>query len=249
MGATALPGDAFRVEVELAPKAAAAQPTAVQRHHDPPMPLALADIPAIAAQLGDDTLHVWQLRYERSHGRAPLLALLAGYLGVPADTVRLGTGPHGRPQLGPAQACSLDFNWSHSGDRALVALGRGVAPGIDIERRRARPRALALASRYFDPAEAAWLATQPPELRDEAFLALWTAKEAVLKALGRGLAFGLDRLHVEVAAGAPRLRRLEGERIDAWQLQALDAGPAYRGALAWRGPPRPVRQWILADAA
>lgn len=212
------------------------------------MPSLLTDVPAIAARLDDDTLHVWQLHYDRGRGRAPLLGLLAGYLGVPADAVRLVAGPHGRPQLAPTQACALDFNWSHSGDCALVALGRRVAPGIDVERRRARPRALELARRYFHPAEAAWLATQPSRMRAEAFLALWTAKEAVLKALGRGLAFGLHRLEIDVATGAPQLRRLEGERPEAWQLQALEIDPAYRAALAWRGPPRRIDRWILADA-
>lgn len=214
----------------------------------PRMPISPAKVPAIASQLDDQSLHVWRLPYDPGRGRAPLVALLAGYLGVAAGAVRLVEGAHGRPQLAAADADALDFNWSHSGDCALVALGRRVVPGIDVERRRPRPRALALARRYFHPSEASWLAAQPGERREEAFLALWTAKEAVLKATGRGLAFGLQRLAIDVADGVPRLRHLADDAADAWQLHPVEAGPGHLAAIAWRGPPRHIRQWVLADA-
>lgn len=213
------------------------------------MPIPLTDVPAIAAELGEDTLHVWRLHHDPGQGRAPLRALLGGYLGLRADAVTLLEGAHGRPQLAPAQAGTLDFNWSHSGECALVVLGHRVTPGIDVEYERARPRALQIARRYFTPFEAAWLAQLPPAQRDPAFLALWTAKEAVVKALGRGLAFGLDRLEIGFDAGMPRLRRLDGDDAGAWQLHALDPGLGHRAALAWRGAPRRIRLEILACAA
>lgn len=212
------------------------------------MPIPPTDVPAVAAQLDDQTLHVWRLPYDAGCRRAPLVALLGSYLGMPPDTVQLVEGSHGRPQLAPAQAGALDFNWSHSGGCALVALARRVAPGIDVERLRPRPRALELARRYFHPVEAAWLAAQPVDQRDEAFLALWTAKEAVLKALGRGLAFGLHRLEIGLDTGGPELLQLADEDAGAWQLHSLDAGSGHRAAIAWRGPHRDIRQWVLADA-
>ena len=212
------------------------------------MPIPSSDVPAVAAQLDDQTLHVWQLPYDPGQRRAPLVALLGSYLGVPPDAVRLIEGSHGRPQLAPAQAGGLDFNWSHSGDCALVAIARQLVPGIDVERRRPRPRALELARRYFHPVEAAWLETRPTGQRDEAFLALWTAKEAVLKALGRGLAFGLHRLEIGLDTGVPELLQLADEDAAAWQLHSLDAGSGHQAAIAWRGPPRDIRQWVLADA-
>jgi len=212
------------------------------------MPILLTDAPAIAAELDDATLHVWRLRHDPRCGRAPLRALLACYLGLTPDAVTLVEGEHGRPQLSPAQGQTLDFNWSHSGDCALVAIGRGVAPGIDVERQRARPRALEIARRYFTPREAAWLAMLPAARRDEAFLALWTAKEAVMKALGRGLAFGLDRLEIGFDSGMPRLLRLESDDVQAWQLRALEIGAGHLATLAWRGSPRRIRLEVLACA-
>jgi len=210
------------------------------------MSIPLTDVPAIAARLDGAALHVWRLRYDPHQGRAPLRALLGAYLGLPADAVELVAGSHGRPQLAGAQGDTLDFNWTHSGDCALVALGRQVSPGIDVERRRARPRALEIARRYFAPGEADWLASQPHDRQDEAFLALWTAKEAVLKALGRGLAFGLHRLEIDAPVGAPRLLRLDQEDAAAWQLQALEVDREHVATLAWRGTPRRISQWVLA---
>jgi 4'-phosphopantetheinyl transferase len=191
-------------------------------------------------------VHVWQLAYDHRQGRAPLLGVLAAYLGVPREAVVLGEGEHGRPRLGAGGAEGLDFNWSHSGDRALIAIARGIGPGIDLERLRERPRALEIARRYFSAEEVAWLEALPPPRRSAAFLELWTAKEAVLKALGRGLAFGLHRLSIASGATMLQLRHLEGEDPAGWQLHRLAVDPAHAAALAWCGAPRQVRRWTLA---
>lgn len=188
--------------------------------------------------LADDELHVWLLPYQRAQGRGPLLATLARYLGLPVDAVGLQIEPHGRPSLDDKHG--LSFNWSHSEDRAAIALARGVTPGIDIERLRPRPQALEIARRFFTPEEADALGALDATQCDEAFLRLWTAKEAVLKATGRGLAFGLHRLHIEQVRNIPLLRRIEGQRADDWQLHALDAGPTHLAALAWRGAARRI---------
>ena len=203
---------------------------------------ALPPVPAAAAaQLDDQTVHVWHLGYRRAAGRRPLRRLLAAYLGFDAGVLELTQDAHGRPRLDPRHGAVLDFNWSHSGDHALVAIARGIAPGVDVERRRAQPRALELARRYFDAAEATALAALPEGARDEAFLALWTAKEALLKAHGRGIGYGLQRLRVAAPPQPLRLLRFDGEDIDAWQLQPLHVVPELVAALAWRGAPREVR--------
>ncbi len=211
---------------------------------------ALPPVPAAAAaQLDDHTVHVWHLGYRRAPGRRPLLRLLAAYLDVDASELNLVQDAHGRPRLDSPHDAALDFNWSHSGDHAVVAIARGIAPGIDVERRRARPRALALAGRFFDSAEAAALAVLPEGARDEAFLTLWTAKEALLKAHGRGIGYGLQRLRVAAPPQPLQLLRFDGEDVGAWQLQALDLAPELIAALAWRGAPREVRAApLLADS-
>ncbi|OOG48744.1 4'-phosphopantetheinyl transferase superfamily protein [Rhodanobacter sp. C01] len=201
----------------------------------------------VAEHLRDDEIHVWHLAYRNMQGRAPLRRVLAAYLGIDADAVALLDGEHGRPVLAAVHDTPLGFNWSHSGDHALIAIGRNLVPGVDLEHIRPRPRALEIAQRYFSADEAATLASLPAEDRSIAFLELWTAKEAVLKALGRGIAFGLHRLSIAGTGPHLCLRRLEGEDIQAWQLHRLTVDATLLAALAWRGEARHIRLHRLAS--
>ena len=164
---------------------------------------------------------------------------LAHWLGDPQAPPPLARDEWGRPRLlAPYQ--DRDAGWSHSGEQLLLALGRDVVLGVDLERWRPRPRALELAARYFAPGETRRLRALPADAREAAFLRRWCAKEALLKAHGRGLAFGLHRLEfsgMDDAADAPlRLVACDpalGEP-GRWQLHEWEPQPGYRAALAWR---------------
>ena len=204
------------------------------------------DIAAIAASLDDGAIHVWQLDYDRSLHRAPLHKVLGAYLGLPPDDVVLQQNEHGRPELSPPWDRFLRFNWSHTVDRALIAVARGIQPGVDIERVRPRPRALEIAQRFFHRDELRALEVLADIRRDYAFAQLWTGKEAILKAVGRGIAFGLDRLCLSVAEAEPRLRWMDGDDVAEWNLRRIDVGSDYVARLAWRGPACTVASWTLA---
>jgi len=161
---------------------------------------------------------------------------LAGELGADIDTLPLARDTRGRPRLG-APFAGWDCNWSHSGDGLLIALGRDVQIGIDLERVRPRGRALDLAQRFFTAPELAWLHAAPSAaVRDHGFLRLWCAKEAVLKAHGHGISFGLHRLRFADSPDGLRLVECDaalGQAQD-WSLRELRPAPEYLGALAWR---------------
>lgn len=160
---------------------------------------------------------------------------LAAQLGVTPAELALGRDARGRPRLGPPHA-SHDCNWSHSGAGLLLAVGEGVRVGADLERVRPRPRAQALAERFFTAQEARWLARSAANDRDRAFLRLWCAKEAVLKAHGHGLSFGLDRLRFEPDGDALQLAACDPAlgAPAAWSLREFEPAPGYFAALAWR---------------
>jgi 4'-phosphopantetheinyl transferase len=202
-----------------------------------------------APLLDDQSIHVWRIPYTSSQRRAPLVALLADYLGVPGSVVELDNDARGKPRLAIAagaqgDGATLEFNWSHSGDFALIALAQRGVVGVDIERLGKDLRAIEIARRFFDPGEASVLAALDPDTRDRAFIGLWCAKEAVLKAAGEGLSFGLARLAFAHIGGADwRLAATDpalGEARD-WQVSGFDPASGYRGCLAWHGGSRRIR--------
>ena len=180
----------------------------------------------------------WTWRDHAPHVRAEPLVRewLAVQLGGEAAELALTRGTHGRPVLGGDQA-RFDVSWSHSGEGLLIALAEDADVGVDLERMRPRTRALDVARRYFTPRELDWLSGRAAGDRDHAFLRLWCAKEAVLKAQGRGIAFGLHRFELaEDDAGGLRLVSCDpalGAPGD-WSLLEFAPQPGYRAALAWR---------------
>lgn len=205
------------------------------------------DVAGIAASLSDDTIHVWLLDYRRELRREPLKALLGVYLGLPVESVALRNDEHGRPELVAPWHTLLQFNWSHSAGKAIIAVARGITPGIDIERVYSRARALDIAERFFHPEEAAALKRLDESQRERAFLQLWTGKEAVVKALGRGIAFGLQRFCLTVSPAPPQMLWLDGEDASAWQWHPIDIDADHVASLAWRGTSRTIAKWTLAD--
>lgn len=183
-------------------------------------------------------VHLGLLPHAGGRGETAARAWLAGHLGVAPAAVPLRRDVHGRPCL---DGRGRDCNWSHSGDRLLVALGEGVRVGVDLELARPRAKALEIARRYFHADEAAALARLAPDAVDAAFLRLWCAKEAVLKAHGRGLAHGLDRFAIggfEEADTPLRLRLVDRglAPLDVWSLADVPL-PGAVAVLAWRADP------------
>ncbi|CBA14647.1 4'-phosphopantetheinyl transferase family protein [Xanthomonas albilineans] len=172
----------------------------------------------------------------RTSGEATARCLLAAELGVTSAQLPLYRDARGRPGL-HAPLAHVDTGWSHSGDYLLVAVAANARLGVDIERQLPRPRLLELAQRFFHPDEAAALLALATPAREALFFRLWCAKEALLKAHGHGLAFGLHRLcFAEDATGGLHLAWCDPALGSAacWQVHEWQAASGYRAALAWR---------------
>ncbi|SIQ31271.1 4'-phosphopantetheinyl transferase family protein [Solilutibacter tolerans] len=145
-----------------------------------------------------------------------------------------------RPRMiAPMQ--DFDASWSHSGDQLLVTCGEGLRLGCDLERLRPRPSARALARRYFHADEQVWLDELGDDAAESAFLRLWCAKEAVLKAHGHGLSFGLDRLRFVEGAHGLRLADCDPAlgRSEDWRFMELVPASGFIAAIAWHPLPAP----------
>jgi 4'-phosphopantetheinyl transferase len=164
-------------------------------------------------------------------------------LGVPPAAVRLAarcrtcSGPHGKPYVVEPGA-AVEFSLSHAGDVVAVALA-GVPVGLDVELPGAADPDV-VAGVALAPAERSALDALAAAARADGFLHYWTAKEAVLKATGHGLAVApahvvisapgapLEVLDLPAALGAVRPRLWAGRLGPATACVAmLGPGPAW----------------------
>jgi len=173
--------------------------------------------------------------YIVAHG--VLRHLLARYLrSAPAD-LQFGSGPAGKPFLEPASATEsqIKFNLTHSGGRALLAVGADRELGVDLERVRENLEALAIARRYFFGSERAAIESAAPERRADTFIRYWAAKEAVLKAQGIGIGFPLDRFEVLFDQETDTARittQLPDQLSGDWRIRMLPTDAGWHAAVA-----------------
>ena len=167
-------------------------------------------------------------RYVISHGA--LRSILAMYLGVEVAAIDFDSGPAGKPKLAQNLAGSgVEFNLSHSGEVALIAVTRGEEIGIDVERIREDFAFKPIAQRFFTANEVAALEDLPVDLQREAFYKCWTSKEALLKAEGTGLSGSLDEVQIVLTSeGGVRIALAACE----WSLAELSRIEGYAAALA-----------------
>lgn len=124
--------------------------------------------------------------------RAFLRDVLARELGVEAGSVGLTEVGTGKPALAGTAAATLWFSQSATPGLTAVAVSRQGAVGVDVERTDRRVDYAAILAGFFTDRESNWVHGHPGETaRQEAFLRLWTAVEATVKATGEGLASGL----------------------------------------------------------
>ncbi|HLU66502.1 MAG TPA: 4'-phosphopantetheinyl transferase superfamily protein [Kofleriaceae bacterium] len=131
-------------------------------------------------------------------GRATLRQEVGRALGLPPRDVPLAASESGKPVVAGG---ALEVNVSHAGDVVLVALARGAAIGVDVEQ--LDPRYAGDPGVPLSRRELGDLAALPPDLRLRGFFHAWTAKEAIVKAVGTGLGLPLDSFDVSVDPRRP----------------------------------------------
>lgn len=162
-------------------------------------------------------------RFIAAHG--VLRAELAAVLACAPRSLVFTTDAFGKPYLAEdGRPHGLRFNISHSGGLMALALSESCEIGIDIEcpGAHAARDIDAMIGHICAPAERAALRSLPGQNRIAAFYRLWTRKEALLKAMGRGFQFDPARLDVTHAP-------------ENWSLRDLDLGPGLFAALAAQG--------------
>ncbi len=199
------------------------------------MPLQAADLSLLSR---DERVHA--LRFHRHEDRvrsvatrAALRRLLAIRMRQRPEKLRFAVNLHGKPRLDDESG--IEFNVSHAGRYALIALSTKGQIGVDIEYRDRSLDVKSLGSYVFTRLERL-VALQVSDETDD-FMARWVAKESVLKALGEGISD-----HLQAVSILPREWEGDGYEvvhdfpewfgIKAWPIGAPEG---YMAALALRG--------------
>ncbi|MCC5901421.1 MAG: 4'-phosphopantetheinyl transferase superfamily protein [Halomonas sp.] len=162
--------------------------------------------------------------------RAALRRLLSAQTGVAPEKLVFSENAYGKPLL--KRAHGLAFNVSHAGGYALIALATCGQVGVDIERRRPEAELASLSDLILSPSERRYHDSGRSALP---FIERWVVKEAVLKALGLGIADHLQALSIASFLGQPDTYLLDHSLPVSLPLQAwpLPAPYGYAAALGY----------------
>jgi 4'-phosphopantetheinyl transferase len=192
------------------------------------------------AQAAEFSFEHDRMRFIQAHGS--VRRILSDYSKAGAATLTFARNRNGKPCLVPqANGPKLQFSLSHSSDCCMVAVRRDQPVGIDVEKIRDLPRAIDIAQAYFAPAEGRALNGLQGTAQRDAFFALWTHKEATVKALGISLAANLACVEFDLdQVGGPRLVAWDGDQAIAqsWSVLRLAPAPGYVASLATAHPIR-----------
>jgi 4'-phosphopantetheinyl transferase len=158
--------------------------------------------------------------------RGALKTILSRHTGRAAADIVIDEGKDTKPSL-IADPLGLRFNVSHSGDCAVIALGK-ASLGVDIEAIGETFDWRCVATHLFHHRERAIIASAPEAEQARIFFQFWTLKEAYLKGIGSGSLDDMTSFFVPDAGG------LVGD--PQWKLQPLAAPAGFTAALASSDP-------------
>ena len=162
--------------------------------------------------------------------RGYLRQILSQYLDLTPTQLVFTYSQHGKPAL---EGSPIQFNLSHSRDRAVYGISATAPIGIDIEYMHPLPAA-DLVDRFFSPAEQSIFHSLPVDTQQAAFFHAWVQKEAYLKACGTGLSTSLDQIEVSIDPSTPAAI-VSAPVAGVWQIQKLEISPEYASAIVSGG--------------
>lgn len=161
--------------------------------------------------------------------RAAARRWLATELGLAPREVPIVVESSGRPRLAADLCTDLDFNVSHSHSRAAIAVARGRRVGVDLEYRRSIRELRALVPDVMGPLEREKLDHLEGSAFVQAFYNCWTRKEALVKALGVGIAYPLTLIDLPCVPrdGLVRLPGTASSHASLWAVRTLPLAGEY----------------------
>ncbi len=171
--------------------------------------------------------------YVAAHGL--VRALLCAASGRPAPCWQFETNELGKPApvLKPGEP-DLRISLSHTWGLAVVALSIGREIGVDAECL-GRSAPLEIVQDHFSRIERARIEASHGAEQQAVFFALWTLKEAYVKARSRGLSLALSDMSFDVSPARLRWSKSDPDHR-RWQFWQSEIGSNHIAALAIENP-------------
>ncbi len=150
--------------------------------------------------------------------RARLRHLLSRLTGIPPQQVLFEYNLHGKPRLHRKHRTGLQFNVSHSEGWGVFAFCNNAPVGIDVELFDRKTRYESLVSQILSDRENAQICGWTSAERHTAIRRSWITKEALFKAIGTGIAMGMQAIEFELPLSDINVPR----RIDPILLAKMD---------------------------
>lgn len=173
--------------------------------------------------------------------RATMRIILARYLNTAPERLEFTFNNHGKPSVVNTQ--KLQFNLSHTGDLALLAVGKAYPLGVDVEQFSARSYE-GIAKISFSELELQDFMNAPKELKPALFFHIWSQKEAFIKACGLGLAYPTKEFHVPTIIPTKQLVD-DPLHNTTWQLRSFMPKVGCAGALCHHPTVREIRYGVM----
>ncbi|WP_217166214.1 4'-phosphopantetheinyl transferase superfamily protein [Streptomyces sp. AC512_CC834] len=186
--------------------------------------------------------------YASAH--AALRGVTAAYAGVHWSQVAFVRGTFGKPYVRGRPG--LRVSLAHTGGMSLIAVSRDGPVGVDVERIVPLRDPAGMRRQILSDWEADRWPTDREDAAHTGLFAHWTCKEAVLKAIGSGLAGDLTAVRVTPGArraGPVPVHAAPGAPTRRWTVRLVDLGPHYRAAVAVTGGGEDVRVRTLTPGA
>lgn len=184
-------------------------------------------------------------RHEFVVGRAMLRILAGAATACGPREVTIGVSEHGKPRVE-----GVEFSVAHSHGLVALALCREAAVGVDVEWMAREIEALEIAQSTFAPGEVKRIeqAAEGAE-RARAFFAVWTRKEAMVKAHGQGMTIPLESFEAPEGDTEQAVELSVKGETRVFYVRGLDVGEGFAGALAVGVEGMKVRKMELSGEA
>lgn len=157
--------------------------------------------------------------------------LLGKYLKTKPEKIIFERNKYGKPYV-KNLSTTIKFNLSHAHNLVLFAFTLKHEIGIDIELARRNFPIDEISKRFFHADENQALLALPAKQRVAAFFNCWVRKEALIKAIGLGLFYALDKFNIDFSAHQSRVQIENPAKKSSWVVKKLSVPPGYLAALA-----------------